>query len=105
MMCNHPIKLHMRSIASNFPSYYFHRLPDNVSLEEGALLEPLSVGTHACRRAGVTLGSRVLVCGAGKSTLGAIIDWKIGRIVQTGNMSLERGKTMSGTHSTHVATL
>lgn len=28
-------------------------------------MEPLSVGVHACRRAGVTLGSTVLVCGAG----------------------------------------
>lgn len=36
-----------------------------MSLEEGAFLEPLSVGVHAARRAGVTLGSRVLVCGAG----------------------------------------
>lgn len=34
-------------------------------MEEGALLEPLSVGVHACRRAGVTVGSKVLVCGAG----------------------------------------
>lgn len=51
--------------------YYCHaadfcyKLPDHVSLEEGALLEPLSVGVHACRRSGVTLGSKVLVCGAG----------------------------------------
>ncbi len=49
--------------------YGFHavacRLPDNVSFDEGALLEPLSVGVHACRRAGVGLGSKVLVCGAG----------------------------------------
>ena len=41
------------------------RLPDHVSLEEGALLEPLSVAVHACRRAGVSIGSKVLVCGAG----------------------------------------
>lgn len=41
------------------------RLPDNVSLEEGAILEPLSVGVHACRRANVTVGSLVLVLGAG----------------------------------------
>ena len=41
------------------------RLPDHVSLEEGALLEPLSVGVHACRRAGVTLGNTILICGAG----------------------------------------
>lgn len=40
-------------------------MPDNVSLEEGAILEPLSVGVHACRRAGVTVGSVVLVLGAG----------------------------------------
>lgn len=36
-----------------------------MSLEEGALLEPLSVGVHACRRAGVSLGDTVLICGAG----------------------------------------
>ena len=41
------------------------QLPDNVSLEEGALMEPLAVGVHACARGGVTLGSNVLVCGAG----------------------------------------
>lgn len=45
--------------------YHLFRLPNNVSLEEGALLEPLSVGVHACRRAGVTVGSVVLVLGAG----------------------------------------
>ena len=36
-----------------------------MSLEEGALMEPLAVGVHACARGGVTLGSNVLVCGAG----------------------------------------
>lgn len=36
-----------------------------MSLEEGALLEPLSVGVHACRRAGVTIDKKVLICGAG----------------------------------------
>jgi len=41
------------------------RLPDNVSFEEGALLEPLSVAVHACRRAGITIGQSVLICGAG----------------------------------------
>ena len=28
-------------------------------------MEPLSVAVHACSKGGVTLGSRVLVCGAG----------------------------------------
>jgi len=45
----------------------FNRLPDNMSTEEGALLEPLSVGVHACKRGGVTLGSKVLICGAGNN--------------------------------------
>nr|XP_014096029.1 sorbitol dehydrogenase [Bactrocera oleae] len=55
----------------NLTRYYKHaadfcyKLPDHVTMEEGALLEPLSVGVHACRRAGVGLGSKVLVLGAG----------------------------------------
>ncbi|XP_039629644.1 sorbitol dehydrogenase isoform X2 [Polypterus senegalus] len=55
----------------NLCRYYVHnasfcyKLPDSVTFEEGALIEPLSVGIHACRRAGVTLGSRVFICGAG----------------------------------------
>ncbi|XP_016421350.1 sorbitol dehydrogenase-like [Sinocyclocheilus rhinocerous] len=44
---------------------FCYKLPDNLTYEEGALIEPLSVGIHACRRAGVTLGSSVFVCGAG----------------------------------------
>ena len=47
------------------PADFCFRLPDRVSLDEGALLEPLSVGIHACRRGGVGTGSRVLVMGAG----------------------------------------
>lgn len=42
-----------------------HRLPDHVSLAEGALLEPLSVGVHACKRANIGIGSKVLILGAG----------------------------------------
>ena len=40
-------------------------LPDNISFEAGALLEPLSVAIWSCQRAQVTVGSRVLVTGAG----------------------------------------
>lgn len=36
-----------------------------MSLAEGALLEPLAVGVHACKRASVTIGSKVLILGAG----------------------------------------
>src|SRR5829696_5948902 len=40
-------------------------LPDALSDEEGALMEPLSVGVWACRKAGVSAGDRVLITGAG----------------------------------------
>lgn len=47
------------------PAQWCYKLPDNVSLEEGALCEPLSVGVHACRRAGVSPGKSVAIMGAG----------------------------------------
>ena len=40
-------------------------LPDELSDDVGALMEPLSVGIWACRKAGVQAGDRVLVTGAG----------------------------------------
>lgn len=42
-----------------------HRLPDAISLDLGALIEPLSVAMHARDRAALPQGSTVLVFGAG----------------------------------------
>ena len=47
------------------PAAWLHRLPDNISFEEGALLEPLSVALAAVTRAGLSLGMSTLICGAG----------------------------------------
>lgn len=47
------------------PEDFAYRLPDAMTLEEGALLEPLSVAIYACRTGGITAGSRVLIAGAG----------------------------------------
>jgi L-iditol 2-dehydrogenase len=44
---------------------YAYALPDSISDDAGALLEPLSVGVWANRKAGTTVGSKVLVTGAG----------------------------------------
>jgi L-iditol 2-dehydrogenase len=44
---------------------YAFGLPDELSDDAGALLEPLSVGIWACQKGGVGLGDRVLVTGAG----------------------------------------
>jgi len=45
--------------------HFAHPVPDSLSDDAAALLEPLSVGLWACRKAQVTAGSRVLVTGAG----------------------------------------
>eukprot|EP00250_Pteridium_aquilinum_P005052 c15208_g1_i1 orf=431-1555(-) len=47
------------------PAYLCHKLPDNLTFEEGAMCEPLSVGVHACRRANVGPGKKVLILGSG----------------------------------------
>ncbi|CRK32789.1 hypothetical protein BN1708_005893 [Verticillium longisporum] len=49
----------------NHPAKWVHKLPDAVSLELGALVEPLSVAMHARNRANLPSGSTVLVLGAG----------------------------------------
>jgi 2-desacetyl-2-hydroxyethyl bacteriochlorophyllide A dehydrogenase len=40
-------------------------LPDNLSYEEGALVEPLSVALHAVKKSGIRLGQTCAVFGAG----------------------------------------
>ena len=44
---------------------WVHLLPDNVSFEEGALVEPLSVAIHALGRAGLKMGQSLAIFGAG----------------------------------------
>lgn len=48
-----------------FPADMCFKLPENVSTMEGALVEPLAVGLHACRQGGVKLGDTVVILGAG----------------------------------------
>jgi L-iditol 2-dehydrogenase len=51
---------------------FAHPVPDGMSDDAAALLEPLSVGVWAARKARVTAGSRVLVTGAGPIGLVAV---------------------------------
>jgi L-idonate 5-dehydrogenase len=50
-----------------------HRLDDDVSIEEGAMAEPLAVALHAVNRAGPLLGATVLVTGCGPIGAMAVI--------------------------------
>ncbi|KAF1350961.1 chaperonin 10-like protein [Delphinella strobiligena] len=44
---------------------WLHKLPQNLSFAEGALLEPLSVVMHGIERAHLSLGRGAVICGAG----------------------------------------
>ena len=47
------------------PAYMSHRLPEGLTSEQGALVEPIAVGLRAVRRAGVKEGQSAIVFGAG----------------------------------------
>ncbi|KAE8308437.1 chaperonin 10-like protein [Aspergillus transmontanensis] len=47
------------------PAKWVHKLPDNLTYAEGALLEPLSVVMRGMSVAGLQLGRGAVVCGAG----------------------------------------
>ncbi|XP_057950511.1 sorbitol dehydrogenase-like [Malania oleifera] len=55
------------------PADLCFKLPENVSVEEGAMCEPLSVGVHACRRANIGPATNVLIMGAGPIGLVAML--------------------------------
>lgn len=46
-------------------SAWLHRLPDHLSYEEGALIEPLAVALAGIERSQLKLGDSLLICGAG----------------------------------------
>lgn len=43
------------------PSAWLHKLPDNVSFEEGSLCEPLAVALAGIERAGIVLGDPIAI--------------------------------------------
>ncbi|KKL30975.1 sulfurtransferase [Burkholderia contaminans FFH2055] len=53
------------------PAAFTYRLPDNVSFAEGAIVEPLSIGLQAAKKAAMKPGDLAVVIGAG--TIGAMM--------------------------------
>ncbi|EUK18032.1 NAD(P)-dependent alcohol dehydrogenase [Commensalibacter papalotli (ex Servin-Garciduenas et al. 2014)] len=47
------------------PAAFTFKLPDNVSFEEGAFVEPFAIGVHACVKAKIKPGDICLVVGCG----------------------------------------
>lgn len=54
------------------PEDYLFKLPDNMSYEEGAMIEPLSVGVYAAERGNVNVRDTVAILGAGPIGLMAL---------------------------------
>jgi len=48
-----------------WPSDFVYKMPDTMSLEEGALIEPFSVALYSVKRGGLSPGDRVAILGAG----------------------------------------
>lgn len=49
----------------NVPAYTLYKIPDDMSYEVAAVIEPIAVGIHAVRKAPVVEGDIVVVLGAG----------------------------------------
>ncbi|GME23341.1 hypothetical protein K432DRAFT_413249 [Neofusicoccum parvum] len=87
------------------PEDFCYKLPDAVSLEEGALVEPAAVGVHICRMAKVAPGESVVVFGAGPIGL---LCCKVAREVFGAtkvvavDVNAERLKFAQGYAATHV---
>ncbi|MCI8296294.1 MAG: alcohol dehydrogenase catalytic domain-containing protein [Lachnospiraceae bacterium] len=72
--CEH-LKLKYRTGSSGYGEFYYaeerwvHKLPEDVSFEEGALMEPFACAVHAVMKAKVRLGDTVCVMGDGPIAL------------------------------------
>ena len=84
------------------PSYAVYKLPDSVSDELGALVEPLSVALHAVRQGNVRPGDTVAIVGAGTIGLSALMAAKaagasevylVEKVKRRGEIALAMGAT------------
>jgi threonine dehydrogenase-like Zn-dependent dehydrogenase len=59
------------------PQQTIIRLPDNVSFEEGALIEPIAVGMHAVRAVPLDKDSAIAIIGSGTIGLGILLSARV----------------------------
>ncbi|RUP43839.1 hypothetical protein BC936DRAFT_136658 [Jimgerdemannia flammicorona] len=48
-----------------YPAGLCHKIPESMTYEEGAMMEPLAVAVHSVRRTQLSAGNKVIVMGAG----------------------------------------
>ncbi|MCC6306278.1 MAG: alcohol dehydrogenase catalytic domain-containing protein [Rhodobacteraceae bacterium] len=86
------------------PAGLLHPVADRVADDVATLVEPLAVAVHAVRRAGVGLGDRVLVMGAGAIGLMTVLAARAagaGTVLATDlfDFNLERARGLGATHT------
>lgn len=77
-LCKTPvvIGLHRSGALAEYlsvPADLVYKLPDELSYDEGVLVEPLSIAVYAVRKAGVNVGDTVAVIGQGP--IGLLVDY------------------------------
>lgn len=91
------------------PADLCFKLPDNVSTMEGALVEPLSVGLHACKQGNVGLGDSVVILGSGCMGLVTLLSAKAAGasnviVVDLIDKRLEYAKKLGANHVINART-
>ncbi|KAK3393855.1 chaperonin 10-like protein [Podospora didyma] len=86
------------------PADFCYKLPEAVSLQEGALIEPLAVAVHIAKQARITPGDTVVVMGAGPVGLlvGAVAKaFGASKVVQVDivQSKLDFAKSFAATHT------
>ncbi len=77
-LCKTPtvIGLHRQGALAEYlslPSELVYRLPDELSFDEGVLVEPLSIAVYAVRKSGIQVGDQAAVVGQGP--IGLLVDY------------------------------
>ncbi|MDI9918905.1 2,3-butanediol dehydrogenase [Rhodococcus sp. IEGM 1379] len=82
MMAFHGINAHGGGLSERtaVPASAVHVLPDSVTLEQGAVIEPLSVALHGVELSGVASGQFALVLGAGPIGIATALNLRAGGV-------------------------
>lgn len=89
------------------PEITVYKLPEGMSFDEGALVEPFAVGVHAVRKAGIEVGDKVAVLGAGPIGLLALAAAKAAGatsllITDVLDYALKSAEQMGATHTLNI---
>ena len=89
------------------PARLLFRMPDHLTMAEGALVEPLANAVSAVRKVDVSFGERVVIIGPGPVGLLALQVARLSRppilvLVGTRDERLARGKSFGATHTVNI---